>query len=131
RRATLLKLKGAPGGRRMDSHAFSPPTADLDRLWNMGLAGAPLVQYLKWADDLDIFLRLAGGRSLTLQEVAAASGLSVRGAEALLGVLSALKVTQHPDGKYRLTALAEDYLVRGGPYYVGPSLYGMLRARLP
>lgn len=115
----------------MDSLAFSPPTADLDRLWNMGLAGAPLVQYLKWADDLDIFLLLAGGRTLTLQEVAAASGLSVRGAEALLGVLSALMVTQHPDGKYRLTALAEDYLVRGGPYYVGPSLYGMLRARLP
>jgi acetylserotonin N-methyltransferase len=35
------------------------------------------------------------------------------------------------DDKYLLSRLGEEYLVKGSDYYVGPSLYGMLEARLP
>jgi hypothetical protein len=110
---------------------LSPPTEDLDQLWNMGLAGAPLVQYLKWADDLKIFKLLAEKQKMTLDDIVAGTTLTARGADALLGVLSSLKVTTHVDGHYHLSILGEEYLVQGGDYYVGPSLYGMLATRLP
>src|SRR5688500_11213704 len=116
---------------RMQLSGLSPPTEDLSLLWNMGLAGAPLVQYLKWADDLNILRLLADNGAVTLEEVVAATTLSARGADALLGVLTGLKVVMRVDDKYLLSRLGEEYLVKGSDYYVGPSLYGMLEARLP
>lgn len=115
----------------MEPMELSPPTADLDLLWNMGLAGAPLVQYLKWADDLKIFQLLAAREKITLEEVVAGTTLSARGADALLGVLSSLRVVARVDGQYQLSTLAREYLLNGSPFYVGPSLYGMLENKLP
>ena len=100
-------------------------------LWEFGVHGIPLVQYMKWADDVGLFVALADADMSSLDEVVARTPLTVRGADALLGVLCSLKLASRVEGGFALEAVAHEYLDRREPYYLGPSLYGALRAPLP
>jgi ubiquinone/menaquinone biosynthesis C-methylase UbiE len=107
------------------------PVNDPEPLWAFGVHGVPLTQYLRWADDAGLFIALADGGSLTAESVAARTGLTERGAGALLGVLCSVRLVSLAGGAYRLTDVAREFLDRRQPYYLGPSLYGMLHAPLP
>jgi predicted nicotinamide N-methyase len=71
------------------------------------------------AHELDLFSRLAGGKGITVAELAEALGLHPRPAEMLLTGCAALGLLEKADGRYRNTLLSETYLVRGKPYYFG------------
>src|SRR5262245_38260357 len=70
------------------------------------------------AHDLKLFDLLAA-RHKTLQEICRALQTAVRPAEALVAVCASLGYLDRRDGRYSLTALAEDYLLETGPAYYG------------
>jgi 3-hydroxy-5-methyl-1-naphthoate 3-O-methyltransferase len=71
------------------------------------------------AVELDLFTRLAGGRTITVAEAGEQLGLPERPADLLLTACASLGLLErHGDG-YRNTELAEEFLVRGKPYYFG------------
>ena len=107
------------------------PTADLLQLWNLGVAGVPLPQYLRWADDVGLFVAMADSAVMSVDDILGQTALSARGADALLGILCSLHLAHHDGNGYRLSATAREYLDRRSPYYVGPSLYGVFKDRLP
>jgi hypothetical protein len=110
---------------------LAPPVEDINSLWNLGIAGVPFAQYLRWADDLNIFVALADKDSVTLDDVEAFTPLSQRGADALMGVLCGMKILLRQNNTFRLTDLGREYLDRRSMYYVGPAFYGMLGKELP
>ncbi|MEV4344758.1 methyltransferase [Actinoplanes sp. NPDC049596] len=67
------------------------------------------------AVELDLFTRLAGGRTLTKEEI----GLPERPADLLLAACASLGLLERDGDGYRNSALAEEFLVRGRPYYFG------------
>lgn len=77
------------------------------------------------AHDLKLFSTLSGG-PLNLAETAKALGIAERPAEALLSTAAAQGLVAFADGKYLLTALAEDYMLPESPTYYG----GMLDLRI-
>ncbi len=105
------------------------PTADLGRLLEaLGLHlftyDPPLRQYLSWAEQGGVFDVLCARDSATAAEIASRTVLTENGAEALLGVLSALGLSvRSADGSYALADTAREYLVRSSPYYIGEELY--------
>ncbi|MCY1139186.1 methyltransferase [Actinoplanes sp. Pm04-4] len=71
------------------------------------------------AVELDLFTRLAGGRTITVAEAEDQLGLPERPADLLLTACASLGLLErHGDG-YRNTELAEEFLVKGKPYYFG------------
>jgi hypothetical protein len=122
--AGMAVLTGVP--------ALEPPATDSCALFEHGIWGTPLPQYIKWADEAGVFRVMAGRDGVTPDDLVAATDLNARGAGALLGVLCALDVVdRRADGRYVMTAVARDYLDAGGPFYVGPALYATLTAALP
>lgn len=109
----------------------TPLGGDLSKLWNLGVAGVPLAQYLRWADDMGLIRALADQPRASVADIVARTPLTARGAEALLGVLCALKLVQRDDERFELSETAHEYLDPRGPFYVGVSLYGSLDAALP
>lgn len=107
------------------------PVNDPESLWAFGVHGVPLTQYLRWADDAGLFVAMADGGSLTVEDIATRTSLTERGAEALLGVLRSVRLVSASGAAYRLADVACEYLDKRTPYYLGPSLYGMLGARFP
>jgi hypothetical protein len=71
------------------------------------------------ADELDLFTRLSGTEGITAVELAQALSLHPRPAEMLLTGCAALGLLEKADGRYRNSPLAEEFLVRGKPYYFG------------
>jgi SAM-dependent methyltransferase len=71
------------------------------------------------AIELGLFTMLAGGRSLTAAEFAAEAGLQPRPARLLLAACASLGLLDATGDRYRNTALAEEFLVVGRPYYFG------------
>jgi len=71
------------------------------------------------AVDLDLFSRLAGGRAVTVKEAAAEFGLAERPADLLLAACASLGLLDKAGDGYRNSALAEEFLVAGRPYYFG------------
>jgi hypothetical protein len=71
------------------------------------------------AHELDVFTRLSGNTGITSEELAQILGIQQRPAEMLLTGCAALGLLEQHDGCYRNTLLAEDFLVRGKPYYFG------------
>ena len=61
-------------------------------------------------------LERGGGNA---DSVAAATGISVRGAQALLDGLTGLGLLTHADGQYRNTPHASTFLIKGKPAYLG------------
>jgi SAM-dependent methyltransferase len=71
------------------------------------------------AIELELFTMLAGGRSLSAAEFAAEAGLKPRPARLLLAACASLGLLDASGDRYRNTALAEEFLVVGRPYYFG------------
>jgi 3-hydroxy-5-methyl-1-naphthoate 3-O-methyltransferase len=71
------------------------------------------------ADELDLFTRLAGTAGITSEELAQALGIHPRPAEMLLTGCAALGLLDKDGSRYRNSPLAEEFLVRGKPYYFG------------
>lgn len=93
------------------------PRTDDRLLWDiiMGIYGR---QAVLLAHDLKLFALLAE-RPLTAEQIGAALHIAPRPAQAVLSVCVALGLLAVEDGLYRLTPVAEDYLVPGGPAYFG------------
>lgn len=109
----------------------SVPTSDITQLWNLGVDGVPLTQYLRWADEIGLFVLIADQEVASVEDVVSRTTLSERGAKAMLGVLCSLQVIKHEADGYRLMDIAREYLDRRGVFYAGRALYGMCKKRLP
>src|SRR5262245_36500635 len=78
---------------------------------------------VSWADELELFRSVATRGSLDETELSRVTRLTERGAEAFLGVLNSLHlVTRTCEGTYSLSDVANEYLIPGLPYYIGPSI---------
>ena len=71
------------------------------------------------ADELGLFTRLSGTAGITSDELVRALGIHPRPAEMLLTGCAALGLLEKDGGRYRNSPLAEEFLVRGKPYYFG------------
>ncbi|QDP98573.1 methyltransferase [Microlunatus elymi] len=71
------------------------------------------------AHELDLFSRLSGSSGVTPADVAEDLEIDQRPAELLLTGCAALGLLEGNHGRYVNSALAEEYLVRGTPYYFG------------
>jgi 3-hydroxy-5-methyl-1-naphthoate 3-O-methyltransferase len=71
------------------------------------------------AVELDLFSRLADGRTLTVAAAEQELGLPERPADLLLTACASLGLLERAGDGYRNSALAEEFLVRGRPYYSG------------
>jgi ubiquinone/menaquinone biosynthesis C-methylase UbiE len=108
------------------------PVTDFSVLFEHGIWGTPLPQYIKWADEGGIFRVMADHYAVTPNLIAESTEINARGASALLGVLCALQVVdRRPDGCYVMTPVAREYLDTRGAFYVGPALYASLHAPFP
>jgi hypothetical protein len=88
-----------------------------------GISGYPAVLV---AHELKLYPLLAD-RPRTIPEVCDALGLKPRPAEALVAVSAALGLLEEADGRYSLSATAEDYLLEGSPTYFGGYFDMMIR----
>lgn len=93
------------------------PRTDDRPLWDVvyGVYGYPA---LLIAHRLKLFPLLAE-KTRTLSEVCDALSIKRRPAEAILTAATALGFLRQQDGRYALTALAEDYLLERSPTYFG------------
>lgn len=101
------------------------PRAD-DRVMRdvlFGISGYPVVLV---AHDLKLYALLAE-RPRTIPEVCDALSIKTRPAEVLVSVSAALGLLVETDGRYSLTAMAEDYLLDSSPTYFGGYFDMMIR----
>ena len=98
---------------------------------------APLMQVVAgfWASktlaaavELDLFTRLSGN-PVTVDQLCETLEIQPRPAEMLLSGCAALGLLETVDGRFANSPLAEQYLVRGRPYYFG-GVVTMLDRRL-
>ena len=91
------------------------------------LSPAPLMQLatafwafgtLAAAVELDLFSKISGAGT-NADELMTLLGLPPRPAEVLLSGCAGLGLLQKRDGRFHNTPLADEYLVRGKPYYFG------------
>lgn len=134
-RLSAALMPAASESVNIETPAFTvlpTPTADLLPLWDLGVAGIPLAQYLRWADDVDLLVAMTDRETMLKEEIVSCTTLTARGVDAMLGVLCSLRlVTCEDGGRYRLSNTAREYLDRRSPFYVGPALYGNLDDRIP
>jgi SAM-dependent methyltransferase len=71
------------------------------------------------AVELDLFSRLAGGRIMTVADAGAEFGIPERPADLLLTACASLGLLERAGDGYRNSPLADEFLVRGKPYYFG------------
>lgn len=71
------------------------------------------------AHEIGLFARLSRTAGTTIEELGKAVGIHERPAEILLTGCAALGLLEKKDGRYRNSALAEEFLVPGKPYYFG------------
>ena len=99
-------------------------TADTDR----ALSPVPLMELatgfwasktLAAAHELDLFSRLSGTPGTTAEGLAETLAIEQRPAEMLLTGCAALGLLEKTDSRYVNSPLAEEFLVRGKPYYFG------------
>jgi hypothetical protein len=107
-----------------DAHCGGSMTADADP----ALSPVPLMQLatgfwafktLAAAHEFDLFSRLSGTAGTTAGGLAGALAIEERPAEMLLTGCAALGLLAKNDGRYVNSPLAEEFLVRGKPYYFG------------
>jgi hypothetical protein len=98
------------------SQPFQP-----DRIQRFAFGFAPPL-IIEAAVEHGVFDQLAGGEK-TADEMAKATGTSLRGMRSLLDALVGLELVERPTDAYRLTAESEKYLVSDSPEYQG----GMFR----
>lgn len=71
------------------------------------------------AVDLEVFTKLADGRSVTVDQFADEMGMAQRAADIFLAALASIELLEKNGDTYRNSALAEEFLVVGRPYYFG------------
>lgn len=71
------------------------------------------------AVELDLFTRLAGGRLISVEGLGAELGVENRPADLLLAACASIGLLEKEGAGYRNSALAEEFLVVGKPYYFG------------
>src|SRR5918997_2983033 len=71
------------------------------------------------AHELDLFTRLSGSPGMRSEELAQFLDIDERPAEMLLSGCAALGLLEKEGGRYRNSALSEEFLVKGKPYYFG------------
>jgi 3-hydroxy-5-methyl-1-naphthoate 3-O-methyltransferase len=71
------------------------------------------------AHELDLFSRLSGTAGTTADELAQTLAIEQRPADMLLTGCTALGLLVKSDGRYVNSPIAEEFLVRGKPYYFG------------
>lgn len=71
------------------------------------------------AHELDLFTRLSGTGGMTIGKLAEELGIDQRPAEMLLTGCAALGLLERDGAPYVNSPLAEEFLVRGKPYYFG------------
>jgi 3-hydroxy-5-methyl-1-naphthoate 3-O-methyltransferase len=81
--------------------------------------GFQVSKTLAVAHDLELFSRLSRIGGATLSQLAAACGIDERPAEMLLTACVSIGLLESNGGHYANTALAEQFLVPGKPYYLG------------
>lgn len=112
------------------------PSCDLSVLnERLGVKGftddIPLAQYVAWSEEAGLFTFLAQGAT-GFREICERTDLNYRGADALLGVLTALKLLhRRAGGIFELAEIAREYLVKQGCYHAGPSLFVNCEAPIP
>jgi 3-hydroxy-5-methyl-1-naphthoate 3-O-methyltransferase len=82
-------------------------------------AGFWAFKTLAAAHELDLFTRLSANGGMTVDETAAGYGIDERPAQMLLTGCAALGLLDKDGERYRNSPLAEEYLVKGKPYYFG------------
>lgn len=99
-------------------------TTDIDR----ALSPVPLMQLatgfwafktLAAAHEFDLFSRVSGTAGTTAGQLAEALAIEERPADMLLTGCAALGLLVKSNGRYVNSPLAEEFLVRGKPYYFG------------
>ncbi|MGH9451448.1 MAG: methyltransferase [Terriglobia bacterium] len=90
---------------------------NLGALAQMNFSMAP-TRMLLTAVQLGIFSHVAQGKT-SIPEIAAASDSSVRGIRMLLDALCSIQLLMKRDGRYSLHPVAQQYLVRDSPDYMG------------
>jgi acetylserotonin N-methyltransferase len=98
-----------------------PPTCDDRIIWDLHLSMYHFPT-LAAADQVGIFVLLGRGPASAAQ-VAQELGLGLRGIEAMLGMLVALKLLVQHGERFYLTDVAQNYLLPESPYYYGPWLH--------
>src|SRR5436305_2096788 len=96
------------------------PTCDDRLIWEIWLSRYHLPA-LTVADQIGLFSFLAQSPA-TIEEVAVGLSLGPRGAEVLLGILSALGLLVQRQGHFHLSDEARTYLLAESPYYHGDIL---------
>jgi len=71
------------------------------------------------AYELHVFARLSGTDGHTIDELAELLGVGERPAELLVTACASVGLLERRDGRYLNSALAEEFLVPGKPYYFG------------
>lgn len=71
------------------------------------------------AVELDVFTRLSEHGPITAEEFARLCELEHRPADLFLAALTSLELLKKEEGRYGNSALAEEFLVAGRPYYFG------------
>jgi len=107
---------------------MSFPTADDGKLWDLHFA-AFAAQATVSADELQLFEELAKAPA-TPAEVAGRLKINRRAARALLGLLASAELLVQRDGRYYLTEVSRNYLLRSSPFYWGPVLSMMRRVEI-
>jgi hypothetical protein len=100
-----------------------PPAVDDRLIWDTWTSKYHLPT-VAVADEIGLFPFLAESPA-TSEEVVAGLSLGPRGAEILLGILSALGFLVQHRGRFLLSETARTYLLPDSPYYYGPFLRPM------
>lgn len=105
-----------------------PTETTVSTLQQTSISPIPLMQLstgfwafktLAVAHELDVFTRLSGSTGITSSELAQRLGIQERPADMLLTGCTSLGLLEQRGGRYYNSPLAEEFLVRGKPYYFG------------
>lgn len=80
---------------------------------------------LKAAVELDVFSRIAAGTN-TVEQLAGNCGVKERGMHVLLDSLCGLHLLGQEAGRYTLGPLAQRFLVKGEPSYIGSAIHAFV-----
>jgi hypothetical protein len=105
-------------------HPLEPPTCDDRVIWDVWKSAYHFPALIV-ADEIGLF-RLLDQAAATAEEVMRSLELGSRGAEALLGLLTALGLLAKHQGRFHLTATSRNFLLPDSPYYYG-SLFQISR----
>src|SRR5262249_32806380 len=100
----------------MTSKRSAKPITPL-KIWDIYWAGSKALS-LYTAVNFDLFTHIADGKK-TAKEIARAAKCSAGSTERLLNVMVGLELLKKADGKYELERMAEVFLVRHNPTYIG------------